>query len=91
MTTPHDGIRQRELARIELSALVEVAQAITGWAWSDPEYGSAANISGIRTRQDAGANSECADQPGSPRQQRVHFVAPSLERPPGSEAGLIAL
>jgi hypothetical protein len=48
MTTPSDDIRQQELARIELSALIETAEAITGWSWSDPEYGSAANISGMR-------------------------------------------
>jgi len=49
MTTPRDDIRQQELARIELSTLMEAAQSITGWAWSEPEYGSAANISGIRS------------------------------------------
>lgn len=42
--------RQRRLSRLESSQLVDAATAVTGWTLTRTQFGSAANVSGVRTR-----------------------------------------
>jgi hypothetical protein len=47
---PYNTEMQRRLARLESTELVGVASAITGWKLARPEFGTAANVAGIRTK-----------------------------------------
>jgi hypothetical protein len=47
---PYNTEMQRLLGRLESAELVEVASAITGWNLARPEFGTAANVAGVRTK-----------------------------------------
>jgi hypothetical protein len=47
---PYNESVHRRLSRIESAELTDVASAITGWTLKRPEFGTAANVSGIRTK-----------------------------------------
>jgi hypothetical protein len=53
-TMPDDttttATRQRRLSRLESTELARVATTVTGWKLSRRQYGSTANVSGVRTR-----------------------------------------
>jgi hypothetical protein len=47
---PYNRTVQRHLTRAESGELVDLAASIAGWRLTRPEFGTAANVSGIRTK-----------------------------------------
>jgi len=47
---PEDASRQRQLSRIAVAELIGAASTVAGFTFRRPEYASAANVSGIRTK-----------------------------------------
>lgn len=47
---PDNSSLQRQLARIASAELIDAAEAVAGFAFKRPQFGSAANVSGVRTK-----------------------------------------